>query len=330
MSLTHRLIWLLISLLMAPAPLMAQEAPADAPQIDPSVKKKKTKTNTKKIKPKKTRRNWPVRRPAQLKGQIPELLPIPFPEGERLAFEVKMLNAVAGEVILAVGQKSTYKGKTVLPLVGFLRSSEFLNKFYTIEDKLITLVDAESFVPQKIDFFIRENGKSIDYHTLLNQPKNKISSVRKKGKTTTNRTFYSVPNVHDGLSSVYFARRLNLKAGDHFQYYLWDGRKERLVTINVVGVEDVKLPTGTVKAMRMNTTTEITGGFISKAGLDEDPKRASAWFALDEFHTPVKLTSPTKLGDAEAVLVRRWIDKAAISQAAPAAGKAPAKAPTPK
>ncbi len=102
---------------------------------------------------------------------------------------------------------------------------------------------------------------------------------------------------------------MDLEAGQSFQYYVWDGRRERLVTIEAKGIEKVWTPIGWYQARRVDVSSRVTGGFIKKKALDAEPKRGHAWFGLDPHRTPVKLVTPTKLGDAEALLVRRYVEK---------------------
>ncbi len=309
---------LIVLFALSLSPVQAEESakPAVPAVRKRGVKKKVKKSARKKVKKRRRKRRWPTRRPEEAISGLPKLGKVPFPEGERLAFEVKMLGAVAGEVVLAAGKRSKKDGRQVRPLVGFLRSSDFLGKFYPIKDKLVTLVDEESFLPIKTDFYIKEKSKQVDYHTNFDQKKHHVHSLKrrynkdpKKKAKERKREFRSIAPLYEGLSSIYAARRLDLKPGLKFQYYIWDGRKERLVSVEVVGIEDVQTGIGFVKATRVNISSKITGGFISASLLNSKPTLGSTWFALDKYHTPVKMISPTKLGEAQATLVRRWIEK---------------------
>ncbi len=289
------------------------------PSIDPApvsaapaakVAKKKTRKSAKKKKKRANKRQkWPVRRPKAKPKKPPKLGNVPFQEGERLAFKIRMLGADAGEAVLAVGKRTKVNGRSVVPLVAFLRSSDFLSKFYPVDNKLVVVVDEKTFQPLKTDFYIRENGKAIDYHTTFDQRARWVKSTRKKNGKTLKRNFTPAGAVYEALSSVYGARRMDLQPGQVFQYYVWDGRKERLVTITAKGVEKVWTPSGWYDAMRLDVSSTITGGFIKSKLLDTPAKTGSAWFGLDPHRTPVKLVTPTKLGDAEAMLVRRYVEK---------------------
>lgn len=288
-------------------PAEKKTAPATSKKAD---KKPDKKADKKAAEAKVKRQKWPVKRPA-VTPEPPELGPMPFPPGERLVFKVNMLGSEAGEVMLMTGEPSTLNGRTVLPLAGHVRSSEFLTKFYPVEDRLLVLVDEKTFVPLKTDFFINENGKKLSYHTLFDQRNRLIVSTRDKQGKKLQRNFTTGGVAFEALSSVYAARRLDLKPGLEFQYFVWDGRRERLVDIKVTKIEKVWTPAGWFEAHRVDIVSRVTGGFIKMKDIeDQEPKRGSAWFATDEHRTPVKVTTPTKLGQAEGLLVRRFVEPA--------------------
>lgn len=272
----------------------------------------------------KKRQRWPTRRPEAALEAPPALGNVPFPEGERLAFKVRitspLLNAEAGEVILAVGQRAKVNGRAVVPLAGFLRSNELLSKFYPIDDRLQVLVDEKTFQPLESTFHISEKGTTIDYKTVYDQPARHIISERMKDGKQLDRDFTTADDVYEALSSVYAARRIELVPGLEFKYYIWDGRKERLVTIRAAGVEKVWTPLGWFEGTRVDITSVITGGFITKDLLDAPAKTGSAWFGTDPARTPLKVVTPTKLGQAEALLTKRYIDTTSLESAPPTGG----------
>lgn len=309
---TIRRTLLLLSFFLLPGLSIAGEAPADtvvreAAKSTPKKAAKKTAKSRKKKKKRRRRRGYPTRRPKSPVVE-PVLGPIPFPEGERLAFKLKMFGAEAADAILAVGKRTTYKGRAVVPLVGFLRSTPFLSKFYPIEDKIEVLVDEKTFQPLKSEFEIRENGKKIDYHTTFDQTKLKITSIREKKGRKLNRSFKPIAPIYDALTSIYGARRVDLQPGVKFSYYIWDGTRERFVNVEVIKKEKIWTPLGWSEAMRVEISSIVTGGFVSKKTLDRPRKRGTVWFGLDPNRTPLKVVTPTKLGQAEAVLIRRWVE----------------------
>lgn len=328
---SRRALWLPIALLFVASTALADQdgdAPAAPPSAAPASQaapaskaapkkgkvRKKGKLEAKRIRMRELKRRaaqekrWPVRRPPKSKIRpVPTLGNIPFPDGEILEFSIKMFGAEAAKAKFEVERKGTYGERPTVTFRANLTGSAFLNKIYPLNDSLTLRVDEGSFRPVKSDFHIEENGKVIDYHTDFFQKRFQLVSTQtRKGKKRV-RSFRSQGVIYDALSSMYAARRLDLTPGLKFDYFVWDGKRERLISVEVIGKERVWTPVGWFDAMKLKINTRITGGFIAKKVLDRPGKTGYAWIGLDEARTPVKLTTPTKLGDAEAILVRRAV-----------------------
>ncbi len=264
----------------------------------------------KKPKAKPKRQRWPTKRKA-IEHELPPRRDAQLQEGERLAFRVRMFGADAGEVVLAVGQRSEVNGRTVLPLAGFVRGSDFLNKFYPVDDKIVVLVDEKSFLPVKADFYARENGKVLDYHTTFDHRTKLVSQVRKAKGELLERNFTPDRPLYETINAAYGARLLDLKPGLKFQFYAWTNTKERLISVHVTRIEKVWTEaTGWRQAFRLEMSGLVTGGFVKSASLaDEVAKKGIMWITADDERIPLKVVMPTKLGEAEGVLVRRYVEK---------------------
>ena len=146
---------------ITPTAAAAPDKPTAGSPAKPTAKQKRKarKARKKKVRRKRARRKkagrkarskrqrWPVRRPKGAKVGIPAFGAAPYAPGERLLFQVKMFGSVAGEAILAVGERTRFNGKSALPLVGFIRSGEFLNKFYPVNDRMVVLVEEDHASP---------------------------------------------------------------------------------------------------------------------------------------------------------------------------------------
>lgn len=290
----------------------------------PKISKKKLKKGPKSLRFKSRKRKatkrrkrfrkskFPTKRPENIDVKIPSIGKIPFEPGERLHFNIMMFGQHAGESILAVGAEEVKNGRRSLPLGGFLRGSPFLNKFYPIENSLHVWLEPNTLRPLFSDFVVNENFKKMEYLTTYNQKRRYVSSLRYKGKKKLRRSHQPVADVYEPLGCIYAIRSMDLKVGDSFNYYLFDGRKERIVTVNVVGEEDISVPAGLYRAKKITISTRITGGFVSKKMFDLPSRNGTIWIANDQWSTPLKMIAETKLGPAEAVLTKRYREDGAI------------------
>lgn len=312
----------------APAEPATPTAPAtpktaDPKPADPKPAKATAKTSKKKpAKKRGPRRDWPVSRPAGAVNNLPPLTETPYAPGERLKFEVRMFGAVAGEAILAVGERQKSGSRTLLPLVGFIRSGEFLDKFYPVDDRMVVVLDEQTFLPMKSDFFINEARKVSSYHTTFDHRSKVVRSVRKRGKGSLVREWVASGPIYEALGSVYGMRRMDLKPGMRIDYYAWTGLRERWVTAEVTKTERIWTPMGWFDALRVEIKTKLTGGFL------DDPKEmqgpaltGTVWIGTDPARTPLKVLTPTRIGNAEAILVNRYIEPVGKITAAPSPAK---------
>ena len=261
---------------------------------------------------KKRRRKFPKNRPTRALKSPPPLNKIPFPLGEQLTFKVNMLNAHSGTVVLKVGRRGKYRGHSVVELSGFVRSSPFLENFYPIRDSLSVLVDERTFAPLKSDFYLKEKNRQIEYHSEFDSPKKQIKWEKKrfvKGKERVSKLTYSTPDsMYNVLSSLYALRRIDLRVGLSFEQYIWDGQRERLIEVEVIGEERVLTDMGRFDAYKIKIKGVITGGIISRRTLKRPPEDGLIWIAKDAYRTPLRAVTPTKLGQAEAVLSARAVN----------------------
>ncbi|MGB0647856.1 MAG: DUF3108 domain-containing protein [Bradymonadia bacterium] len=302
----------------------AKAAPSPTGSKSVSLEKKARKKQPKKVRAKhskgkskkRVRRfrksKFPTKRPKNIDLKIPSIGKFPFEPGERLHFNIMMFGQHAGESILAVGKEEVKNGRRTLPLGGFLRGSPFLNKFYPIENSLHVWLEPTSLRPLFSDFVVNENFKNMKYITKYDQKRRRVSSLRYKGKKKLRRSHQPVADVYEPLGCIYAIRSMQLKVGDSFNYYLFDGRKERIVTVKVVGEEDVSVPAGLYRAKKITISTRITGGFVNKKMFDLPNRNGTIWIANDEWSTPLKMIAETKLGPAEAVLTKRYREDGAI------------------
>ena len=254
--------------------------PKKAAKLAPKRKRRKSSVQKRRAK----RKVYPTNRPKGIDLDLPPMTKPPFQEGERLHFNVKMFNQLAGETILAVGHSEGTGNRERLPIAGFLRGSPFLNKFYPIDNSLHVWLDSE-LRPVRSKFSVNENHKVMTYETTIDQKRKRIRSVRTKANRKLVRRHRPIATVYEPLGCIYAIRSMKIKPGDTFNYYLFDGRKERLVRVNVVGEESVTVPAGVFRAHRIEIETQITGGFVTQKMLELPVRKGTIWIGVDEHRT---------------------------------------------
>jgi hypothetical protein len=190
--------------------------------------------------------------------------------------------------------------------------SPFLENFYPIRDSLSVLVDEVSFLPMKSEFFLNEQKRKITFVSEYEADNTVIKwqqSKEVKGKAQKRSYTHKAPSaIYESLSSLYALRRLTLKPGLEFERYVWDGKRERLIGVKVLGEERILTDLGWFDTYKVELSSVITGGIVSRRLLRQAPVKGTAWVAKDAAKTPVKLMTPTRLGEAEAIITQRSVE----------------------
>jgi hypothetical protein len=225
-----------------------------------------------------------------------------------------MLKSHAGTVVFQVGKLGTLRQQRVLELSSFISSSPFLENFYPIRDSIRVFVTEREFLPLRSEFHLKEKQREVEYLSDFFPKKQRIVWKKKrkdrKGRKRTSAWNGRTPGpIYNVLSSLYALRRLPLKVGLEFEQYVWDGQRERLIHAQVIGEETVSTPgMGRLKAFKIKVIGRITGGVVSRKTLKKAPQEGTVWIGQDAHRTPLKAITPTKIGQASALLSARSIE----------------------
>ena len=253
-----------------------------------------------------------TRRPERALVASPALGPIPFPVGEHLVYKINAMNLNAGTATLSVGPRGNRNGQPVVQLSAQLTSGPLLEDIYRIRDRLTVLAHEESFLPIESTLALNEKRVRVTYQSNFNIETGRIrwSKTRHRRRKDHRREgrFQGIAPLYNSLTSLYALRRIPLQLGLSFDQYVWDGRRERLVTVKVASQDRVLTDLGWVEAFKLEVRTKITGGFMSPQQLNKRPLVARVWLSRDALRTPLKVVTPTRLGEAEAILTRRYVE----------------------
>ncbi|MEE2644582.1 MAG: DUF3108 domain-containing protein, partial [Myxococcota bacterium] len=223
----------------------------------------------------------------------------------------------AGTATLKVGPRGTRDGQPVVQLSAKITSSPLLEELYRIRDRATVLAREDNFLPLQSTLRLNEKRVRVTYESVFNQESGEIawSKTRHRRKQDHHRAgkFPGLRPVYNALTSLYALRRIPLSPNLRFQRYVWDGRRERLVTVKVLGEDRVLTDLGWLEAIKLQIKTRVTGGFLAASRLNKPPVTATLWLSKDKLRTPLKIVSPTRLGEAEAILTRRYVEQPTAS-----------------
>jgi len=224
--------------------------------------------------------------PAQ--GQTGDL---PFHEGERMKFEVKWAFILAGEATLELMPVTKMKGKDAYNFVFTVRTSEFVDLFYKVRDKIESYTDTD----MKHSLFYSRNheGKS-KKDTSIDFDWDKYQAQYSTEGESRKREPLSIPEGTFDPLSVFFAFRMNdLDREKTIEIPVTDGKKVAFGRVNVIKRE----------------TIEVNGNnydtFLVEPEVFEKSKDAKLeiWITADSRRIPVRIKSKVIVGSFTAELV---------------------------
>ncbi|MBI1824551.1 MAG: DUF3108 domain-containing protein [Nitrospirae bacterium] len=228
--------------------------------------------------------NFPGVRPVQV-----------IQSGERLEFSVNWMGMNAGSAILEVGQEVEIGASRAFHIMSTARSNDFISRFFPVEDRIETFVDAENLLPLKFMIHQREGRRFKEREVHYDQTNHKVLQLE-EGRE---ETFKIEPNTQDALSALYFFRTLEMPApGGSAIIKVHEGGKNWDLEVKVLGKEAIDTPVGQFNTVKTLVMARYEGVFMNKGDI-------TVWFTDDDRRVPVQMQSKVAIGMIKALLVSK-------------------------
>jgi hypothetical protein len=228
--------------------------------------------------------------PAADRENLPKdrLFPVPFQPGETLVYTVAWLRIEGGEMTLSAGRAVTPDGVPVHHLLLTAVSNEYVSKFYPVNTRYETWVDARDFQPLRFEKRAREGR-------YVSDEVEEFDLVRRIGSWRNDRT--PLPErVTDIISSFYFMRSQPLTPGVDVRLDMFSRGKLYRLVVHVQEKETVETEAGTFETVR------VQPAMLGSGGEDHNRGRLYLWFSDDARRLPVKAQTLLPIGSVTARL----------------------------
>lgn len=213
--------------------------------------------------------------------------------GERLTYALTWLNIRAGTAVLEVAGAAPVQGRAALRLLTTAVSSPLVTKFYPVDNRVESLVDAEKLLPHRMRFRRREGKRSNDFDVTFDQATGTITSI-KDGATDR---LPLLPQTYDSIACLYYVRALHsLVPGASVTFNVHHDKKTYKLEVRVEAVETIKGPWGEVETVRVLAVMPFQGIFLNEGNI-------RVWFTNDSRRVPVMMKAKVKIGSVVASLV---------------------------
>jgi len=217
----------------------------------------------------------------------------PFAPGERFTYALTWLGIRAGTATLEVAEAAPVEGRAALRLLTTATSSPVVTKFYPVDNRVESIVDAETLLPYRMVFRRREGKRNNDFDVTFNYATRTITSI----KDGVPEQVPLLPQTFDSIACLYYVRTLApLAPGTSLLFNVHHDRKNYKLEVRVEGTEKVKVPSGTADALRVLAIMPFQGIFLNQGNVQ-------VWLSNDGKRVPVMMKAKVVIGSVMARIV---------------------------
>lgn len=258
---------------------------------------------------KSARKNWTIGAPVPIPdasncAPLPPAGEVPWKTGERLSYDIDVLGANAGKLVL-LALPSVGKGKGAdLQLRSLAASNSFFSKIRRVRGRSTSYVRARDLHPRRYEESTTE-GKVKKGATIIFKKKSEGATVRvdwMRNKIKGKRNLRYLNEAFDPVSAAYYLRAIELKAGMPLCFDAYSIRSMWRTSGVVKGLETVTVPAGTFQAWHIEGRSVRTDNARSH-------REVHIWISADAQRLPLAALGVIDLGPVRAQLTRIDVSK---------------------
>lgn len=222
----------------------------------------------------------------------------PFPNAffalsERLTYRVSWLGLHAATAVMEAGAAPPLDGHRTLRLLTTTVSSPAVTRFYPVDNRVESIVDAETFLPRRLLFRRREGRRKNDFDVTFHHAQGTVLSI----KDGVPLTIPIPPGTQDAISCLYRVRSApSLQPGFSQVMMVHHDKKNYRLEVKIEAIEKVRGPWGEIEAIRALAIMPFQGIFLNEGNV-------RVWFTNDDRRIPVKMKAKVIVGSVVADLI---------------------------
>jgi Protein of unknown function (DUF3108) len=216
-----------------------------------------------------------------------------FQVGEQLTYEISWLTFTAGTAVMTISGAGSDGDRPLAKLITTAQSRPVITKFFPVDNRVESIVDPATLLPEHLIFRRREGKKKEDIEYTFHQKEGTVTVV-KNGATEVQEM---PTGTQDVISCLYYARsELSLQPGSSLTMNVYHDKKNRKLDVRVEEIETVSGPWGEVETVRVLVVMPFQGLFLNKGNI-------RVWFTNDDRRIPVRMKAKVVIGSIVADLV---------------------------
>jgi hypothetical protein len=226
----------------------------------------------------------------------PRAGPPPFPPGETLGYDVDVMGARAGKMVIEVLPAQGKGASAEIPVRVRAESNMFFKKLRKMKAEAVSRLQARDLHPKIFREDLVEGALSRVADVTFARGE-KVVDIEWRGSTQGRSRNGFANDALDYLGSFFLFRAIPLKIGQTFCFDAYAMRRMWRVQGQVEAKEHLSTPAGEFDALHLSGSASRVGGSPSK-------REVHLWISDDEYRLPVAALGASELGPIRAVLSR--------------------------
>jgi hypothetical protein len=216
-----------------------------------------------------------------------------FAPGERLTYAVTWLKIRAGTAVLEVEDAPLRDGRPALRLRTSAKSEPPVSSFFLVDDRIESIVDAETLAPQRMIFQKHEGKKRTDTDVTFHHANGTATSI----KDGVADTVAIPPGTQQAFSALYYLRNLpTVTVGSTVTMNVHHEKKNYAIEVRAEAIEEIEGAWGHADALRVSVFMPYTGIWVNAGNMQ-------VWVTNDARRLPLKVKAKVVIGSIVAELI---------------------------
>jgi hypothetical protein len=218
----------------------------------------------------------------------------PFHVGEEVVHDVTYFKVSAGELRMKVAPYAQVNGRKSYNFQMAIKTSSLFSAFYSVEDKVETLVDFDNLVPSVFELHVKETDQLREAKFLFNFDTDKATfwekKVTKKSGVEEKKVVWDIlPYSQNVYSAVFYMRFFKWDLGKKYSYRVANDEENLVFSGEAIRREVLDTKLGPMKAIVIKPEIYLKGKFKTIGD-------NYIWLSDDEHKYILRIESKIKIG----------------------------------
>jgi hypothetical protein len=218
----------------------------------------------------------------------------PFRIGEKVVHSVSYFKVSAGTLAMEILPFAQVNGRKSYQLRTSIKTSSLFSSFYSVDDYVDAMMDAETFVPSVFSLHVKESKQLREAQMLFDWSKNEATYWEKKvtskdGEENKKLQWEILPYSQNVFSVAFYLRVFPWTVGKEIKVRVADAGKNMIFRATAIRKEKISTAAGEFNALVLEPKVELQGKFQQTGDI-------YIWISDDDRHYILRIESKIKIG----------------------------------